>query len=352
MTSDRVVAGYALLGEKRLERSTRPIQLSDYIGQTAVREQMEIFIKAAKIKNEALDHVLIAGPPGLGKTTLAHIVAHELQVQLKITSGPVLEKSGDLAALLTHLQPNDILFIDEIHRLTPTIEETLYPALENYQLDIIIGEGPNARAIKLDLPPFTLIGATTRTGLLTSPLRDRFGIIQHLTFYEVEDLAQIVMRAAKLLNIAIDLEGAMVIAQRARGTPRIANRWLRRAHDFNLVKGHAKIDKNTAEKGLDFLSIDQRGFDHQDRNLLLTLIKKFGGGPVGLDSLAAAIGESTDTIEEVFEPFLLQKGFIIRTRRGRMASAESYRHFGFTPPVQGYEWRQMTLDECNESESN
>jgi Holliday junction DNA helicase RuvB len=304
-----------------------------------------MFIQAARTRKEALDHVLIAGPPGLGKTTLAHIIAHEMGTQLKTTSGPVLDKAGDLAALLTHLEPRDILFIDEIHRLNPAIEEILYPALEDYQLDILIGEGPNARSIKLDLPPFTLVGATTRTGLLTSPLRDRFGIIQRLQFYTIEDLAQILMRSAIILNITLDEPGAQTIAKRARGTPRIANRWLRRVHDFAMVKGEAAITREVAEQALNFLAIDEQGFDAQDRALLLTLIEKFEGGPVGLDNLAAAIGEARDTIEEVIEPFLIQQGFIIRTPRGRMASAMSYQHFNISMPVRQTESRQISFDE-------
>lgn len=348
--ADRLVATQALPEETRLDRATRPLKLADYAGQPAVCEQMSIFIQAAKKRQEALDHVLIAGPPGLGKTTLAHIIAHEMGSQLKTTSGPILDKAGDLAALLTHLEPRDVLFIDEIHRLNPAIEEILYPALEDYQLDILIGEGHSARSIKLDLPPFTLVGATTRTGLLTSPLRDRFGITQYLRFYTISDLAQIIMRSAAILNINIEEEGAQVIAARARGTPRIANRWLRRVHDFVLVKGSPQITPILAEKALNFLGVDAQGFDTQDRELLLTLIEKFDGGPVGLDTLAASIGESRDTIEEVIEPFLIQQGFIIRTPRGRIASALSYQHFSLTMPVRLNESRQMALDEMAEND--
>lgn len=346
---DRLVTTRPLPEETRTDRSTRPLRLADYAGQPQVREQMGIFIEAAKVRGEALDHVLIAGPPGLGKTTLAHIVAHEMGVQLKTTSGPILEKAGDLAAMLTHLEPRDVLFIDEIHRLNPAIEEILYPALEDYQLDIMIGEGPSARSIKLDLPPFTLVGATTRTGLLTSPLRARFGITQYLSFYNIEELAQIILRAAHILNIKIDEAGAQIIAKRSRGTPRIANRWLRRVNDYATIKGNTYIDAQTADQGLNFLAIDQHGFDNQDRTLLLTLIEKFDGGPVGLDSLAAAIGESRDTIEEVIEPFLIQQGFIIRTPRGRMASALCYRYFNHALPQRLYEPKQTTLDEGNSS---
>lgn len=322
--SDRLVTTHTLPQEARLDRSTRPLKLHEYIGQSEVREQMNIFLQAAKLRQEALDHVLIAGPPGLGKTTLAYIIAHEMGGQLKTTSGPILEKPGDLAAMLTHLEAKDVLFIDEIHRLNPSIEEILYPALEDFQLDILIGQGPSARSIKLDLPPFTLVGATTRTGLLTSPLRDRFGITQHLRFYTVEELTLIVMRAAKILKIAIDESGAQMIAKRSRGTPRIANRWLRRVNDFAIVQGAECINSSIAKKALNFLAIDAHGLDKQDRELLYTLIKKFAGGPVGLESLATTIGESKDTIEEVIEPFLVQQGFILRTPRGRIATALSY----------------------------
>jgi Holliday junction DNA helicase RuvB len=293
---------------------------------------MSIFIKAARARGEALDHTLIFGPPGLGKTTLAHVIANEMQVNLKQTSGPVLEKAGDLAAILTNLEANDVLFIDEIHRLSPVVEEILYPALEDYQLDIVIGEGPTARSIKLDLPPFTLIGATTRAGLLTSPLRDRFGIVQRLEFYNVHDLTKIIMRSAHILKLAIDDFGAAEIACRARGTPRIANRLLRRVRDFAEVKAQGEINQKIAKQALDMLDVDQNGFDMMDRKLLLAVIEKFGGGPVGLDSIAAAIGEERDTIEDVLEPFLIQQGFLMRTPRGRMATKNAYLHFGLFVP--------------------
>lgn len=325
---ERIVSAETTLDEKVVETSIRPRTLEEYIGQSVVREQLSIFINAAQKRQQALDHVFIYGPPGLGKTTLAHIIAHEMKAGFKQTSGPVLEKAGDLAALLTNLEANDVLFIDEIHRLNPAIEEILYPAMEDYQLDIMIGEGPAARSIKLDLPPFTLVGATTRAGLLTSPLRDRFGIVQRLEFYMIDDLKQIVHRSARILGVSIDDGGAEEIACRSRGTPRIANRLLRRIRDFAEVKAEGFIDTSVAKQGLDLLKVDIRGFDSMDRKLLLTLIEKFQGGPAGIDSLAAAIGEERGTLEDVIEPFLIQEGFILRTSRGRIATAHAYRHFG------------------------
>ncbi|MSQ67682.1 MAG: Holliday junction branch migration DNA helicase RuvB [Gammaproteobacteria bacterium] len=332
MSNDRLIAATTRVEDVTLDGDIRPRRLADYVGQPAVREQMEIFIGAARRRGEALDHVLIFGPPGLGKTTLAHIVAHELQVNLRQTSGPVLERPGDLAALLTNLEPRDVLFIDEIHRLSPVVEEILYPAMEDFQLDIMIGEGPAARALKLDLPPFTLVGATTRAGLLTSPLRDRFGIVQRLEFYSVDDLTRIVTRAAQILGVAIDAEGAREIATRARGTPRIANRLLRRARDFAEVKADGRLNGAVACRALDLLSVDANGFDNMDRRLLLTILQKFDGGPVGVDSLAAAIGEERGTIEDVVEPFLIQQGYLMRTARGRIATRSAWLHFGLAPP--------------------
>jgi len=324
----RLISASSLRGDDAFDRAMRPLKLVDYVGQPSVREQMEIFIEAARSRHEALDHVLIFGPPGLGKTTLSHIIANELGVNLKHTSGPVLERPGDLAAILTNLEPRDVLFVDEIHRLSPVVEEILYPAMEDYQIDIMIGEGPAARSIKLDLPPFTLVGATTRAGLLTSPLRDRFGIVQRLEFYTTEDLVSIVSRSARILEVDIDPEGAREIARRSRGTPRITNRLLRRVRDYAQVKADGAITAQVAQQALDLLDVDASGFDMMDRKLLLTIIEKFEGGPVGLDSLSAAIGEERDTIEDVLEPFLIQQGFIMRTPRGRVATANAYRHFG------------------------
>ena len=334
MEEERLISPDSTETEDSLDRAIRPIYLKDYVGQEEVKGQMDIFINAARNRNEPLDHTLIFGPPGLGKTTLAHIIAHELNVTIKSTSGPVLEKAGDLAAMLTNLDPGDVLFIDEIHRLNPAIEEILYPAMEDYQLDIMIGEGPAARSIKLELPPFTLVGATTRAGLLTSPLRDRFGITQRLEFYSIEELSKIVKRSAAILGTSIDAAGASEIARRARGTPRIANRLLRRVRDYSEVKEDGKVNLDSASKALDMLSIDKNGFDHMDRRLLMTMIEKFEGGPVGLDSLAAAISEERDTIEEVLEPYLIQQGFIMRTPRGRVVTQYAYRHFGIKPSSQ------------------
>lgn len=329
--AERLVVPTDLPEDASFDRAMRPKLLRDYVGQPAVCEQLSIFISAARGRHEPLDHVLIFGPPGLGKTTLANIIAHEMGVNIKQTSGPVLEKAGDLAALLTNLQSFDVLFIDEIHRLTPAIEEILYPALEDYQLDIMIGEGPAARSIKLDLPPFTLVGATTRAGSLTSPLRDRFGIVQRLEFYSVADLTYIVQRNAATLGILLDHAGASEIAARSRGTPRIANRLLRRVRDFSQVKSNGQIDQTVAKTALDLLEVDVAGFDFMDRKLLRAIIDKFEGGPVGLDTLSAAIGEPTGTIEDVLEPYLIQQGFIQRTPRGRIATTRAYQHFGMTP---------------------
>jgi len=326
---ERLISAEAGNDEMTQDRALRPKLLADYVGQPEVCEQMGIFVQATRQRREALDHVLIFGPPGLGKTTLSHIIANELQVSLRQTSGPVLEKAGDLAAILTNLEPHDVLFIDEIHRLSPVVEEILYPAMEDYQLDIMIGDGPAARSIKLDLPPFTLVGATTRAGLLTSPLRDRFGIVQRLEFYSSADLCHIILRSANLLAIEIDKKGAREIANRSRGTPRIANRLLRRARDYAQVKGDGIISEEIAKAALNMLKVDQSGLDHMDRRLILSLIEKFDGGPVGVESLAAAIGEERGTIEDVIEPYLIQQGFMMRTPRGRVVTSLGYAHFGF-----------------------
>jgi Holliday junction DNA helicase RuvB len=333
MDTERLVSPTANPHDLAIERSVRPKRLDEFVGQQVVREQMEIFIQAAARRGEAMDHSLIFGPPGLGKTTLAHIIAAELGVNLRQSAGPVLERSGDLAALLTNLEPRDVLFIDEIHRLNPAVEEILYPAMEDYQLDIMIGEGPAARSIKLDLPSFTLVGATTRAGMLTSPLRDRFGIVQRLEFYDEGDLATILERSARILDVALSSDGAVELSRRSRGTPRIANRLLRRARDYAEVKADGRIDGGVAKKALKMLDVDAEGFDVMDRKLLLAVLQKFDGGPVGIDNIAAAIGEERVTIEDVLEPFLIQQGYLMRTSRGRVATRSAWLHFGLEPPA-------------------
>ncbi|MBB4130636.1 Holliday junction branch migration DNA helicase RuvB [Xanthomonas sp. 3075] len=332
MTEQRIIASSATREDDAADASIRPKRLADYLGQQPVREQMQIYIEAAKARGEAMDHVLIFGPPGLGKTTLSHVIANELGVNLRSTSGPVIEKAGDLAALLTNLQPHDVLFIDEIHRLSPVVEEVLYPAMEDFQIDIMIGDGPAARSIKIDLPPFTLIGATTRAGLLTAPLRDRFGIVQRLEFYSPQELTHIVIRSAAILGIDCTPDGAAEIARRARGTPRIANRLLRRVRDFAQVKASGHIDLPVAQAAMQMLKVDPEGFDELDRRMLRVIVDHFDGGPVGVESLAASLSEERGTLEDVIEPYLIQQGFLIRTARGRMATTKAYLHLGLKPP--------------------